>query len=111
MGTLVIDDKDKIGKEELLLGEVVVQSQDCNGNVITLTGLTANDLVVKNTGGKNLVEYIASQSGLEAQVASTAITLTSDATKKITIQQVVDGLNDVHFEIVDLQAKYNTLKG
>jgi glutamine synthetase type III len=105
---LIIDDMDKTAKEFLLLGNKTVQIKDCVGETLTVHGLTANDLVIKDTN-QTLIEYIrdAATGGV---AVSTADIVTNRGTHT-TVKKIASMIEEVEFEITDLQAKYNKLQG
>jgi len=111
MGTLVIDNGDKIGKEELLLGDVSIQTVDCNGNQVTLTGLLGNDFIFKLANGDTLplASFIETYSNSMMDLTNTVIENSKGEIVKMV--DIVRGLEDVEFRVIDLQAQYNTLKG
>jgi len=109
MGKLIIDDNKKIGVERLLLGDIEVDVKDCHGNTYTITGLTANDLIVKDIqgGSKNLVEFIKTSAYIGAD--ATTMTVTNSKGEQVVLKDVIDSIDNINFEIDDLQTKYNNL--
>jgi hypothetical protein len=111
MAVLVLNDDEKIGVEELLLGDKTITRKDCNGDDYQLHGLTANDLIIKSISNAPmpLKEYIDVVADREVSV-ETADIITDNGTHT-TIKEIANSIESVQFEILDLQAKYDTLKG
>jgi len=105
MATLQVPDKQKIGVEQLLLGDKKVQHVDCKGNVYDIHGLMANDLEVKLLDNTiiGFVEYM--NKILEESNTGGASIGTGDG-DSVTMQQLA---GSVEFEASDIEAKYNTL--
>lgn len=109
MATLVVPNESKISKEALLLGDVTVTIQDCNGQSVEVHGLTGNDLVFKTLSGStvNLAAYIEQYAGSTPNLTNS--TITSSTGEVVSLQEVVDSVDAVQFTIADLQQKYNNL--
>ena len=107
---LVVPDENKIPKEELLLGNKEITVTDCDGNQVTVHGLTANDLMVKQIDGSYITftQALAKAGAGDITVATATITL-SDGSGSTTVQEIADGLQGVEYKVPDLQAEYNEL--
>ncbi len=92
---IVVDDKDKVSLEMLLLGNKHIVRTDCEGNEVVVHGITANDFVVKmlDLTTTPLLTFIAENAG-QTNVASTQITRADGSI--VTIQQVADAVAFVH---------------
>jgi len=108
---LVVPDESKVPKEQLLLGDKEITVTDCDGNQVTVHGLTANDLMVKQADGRYITftQALAKAGAGDVSVANATITLSSGG--EITVQELADGLQEVNYEVAELQAEYNQLKG
>jgi len=108
MGTLIVPDEYKISREEILLGDVTATKRDCSGVQAEVHGLTGNDLVI-NIGGstKSLEQAITEAGGGEADLSTSTVTTASGST--YTMEEVVNGLEEVSFTVQDLQTKYNNI--
>ena len=108
MAILVVPDKYKISKEEMLLGDVTVTKTDCKGAEVEVHGLTGNDLSITIGGSyKSLKQAITEAGG--GQVDLSTSTITSAGGSTYTMEEVVNGLEDVTFTVQDLQEKYNNI--
>ncbi len=109
MATLVVPNESKVPREAILLGKQTVEITDCNGNKVTVHGLTANDLQVVNLDGSatNLTDYINQQSGASANISTS--TVTSTAGNNYELQDIVDGYENISYRLDDMQAQYNNL--
>jgi len=111
MGTIVVPDENKIGKEQLLLGDVKVAVRDCNGEEVEIHGLTANDLIMKsldsNIPSMPLAEYIEFYAGITPDLTSGFVI--NSRGEKVSMVSIADSIDEVEFEIEDLQEKYDEL--
>ena len=107
MLTYYIKPQDRIPKEELLLGNTTVVLTDCEGNQRIGSGLIANDLMVKQENGTfiTFMEALKKSNSADFAVANAEIELDNGGT--ITIKELAEGLQQVHYEVPDLQAKYD----
>jgi len=107
MATLQIDQGQKIGVEQLLLGDVEISVRDCNGNLVQIHGLMANDLQVKTLQGDvlPLTDYIISYTS--AQPELTSGTVTSSSGNVVSLVEVVDAVEDLQYDLAELQEQYN----
>ena len=106
---LVVPDENKISKEELLLGNKEITVTDCDGNQVTVHGLTANDLMVKQVDGSYITftQALAKAGAGDITVATATITLSNGG--DITVQEIADGLQGVDYKVPDLQAEYDEI--
>ncbi len=113
MAFLVVPNKHKTPREAILLGKQTVEITDCNGNKVTVHGLTANDLQVVNPDGSvvNFVDYVDQKSGLSAGegVNMSLSIVTSTAGNNYELQDIVDGYENISYQLNDMQTKYNEL--
>ena len=109
MANLVVPDESKIPKEGLLLGDIEVTVTDCDGNQVQVHGLTANDLIVRTLQGDTipLPEYVIRYAGVVPDLTNSTIT-TSDGSI-VTLLEVAESLDEVQFQVADLQDKYENL--
>jgi len=107
MANLVVQDIDKIAVEQLLLGDKVVQISDCDGNIVDVHGLLANDLVVKTIDGTliPLPQYVRQYAGDSPDVTDGTVTLNDGST--VTLKEIAEAVGDVEFTLAELEAKYN----
>ncbi len=96
--TIVVNDKDKVSLEMLLLGNKEVIRTDCEGNEVVVHGITANDFVVKNLDLTTtpLLAYIANNAG-QTNVASSQIVLADGSTT--TIQEMAENISYIQDSI------------
>ena len=106
MATIVVPDESKTPVEALLLGDVTIAVTDCDGQQVEVHGLLGNHLMYKLVDGSVVPLKDALSTGNIA-VSSSTITLTKGG--QTTVQQIADSVNEVQFEIADLQTKYNNL--
>ena len=95
MASLILDDKDKIPKEQILLGDKTVDIVDCEGNVVTVHGLMANDMYIRKLDNSvvPLVQYIA---GAVSTPDVGNVIVVDSSGNSFTLQQIADGLPFVH---------------
>ena len=107
MATLIVPDESKFPKEQLLLGDVTLTIADCNGQPVTVHGLTANDLMVKTIGGDSidLIPFIQQYAG--GEISNKIVSMADGSTT--TVKAMADSLSEVEFTIADLEQKYNNI--
>jgi len=96
MATIVVQDEFKTPKEAILLGDVTITVNDCDGNQYEVHGLTANDLTVKMSDGstKTLIQHIsdvAAGNGISFQTAT--VTLPDGSTT--TVQEMAQNISQI----------------
>jgi len=109
MATLQVQDQYKIGKEQLLLGDKEVTIKDCQGNEVQIHGLMGNDLLIKLLDGTvvPLWNFIVSAGATRIDVTNGTVTDQNNDT--VQLVDVVNQLEDLQFEIADLEQKYSNL--
>ena len=108
MGTLIVPDEYKVSKEEILLGNVTATKRDCSGVEAKVHGLTGNDLSITMGGStKSLEQAIIEAGGGNIDLSTSTVTSAGGST--YTMEEVVNGLEDVTFTVQDLQEKYNNI--
>jgi hypothetical protein len=105
--TLQLPNSEKIGKEQLLLGDITVTVTGCNGQAFDIHGLTANDLVMKTMQGNvmTLHDFIMDYAGTTPDV--TGSTVTSSSGNTVTVQELVDTIEGLNFNELEAQNLYN----
>ncbi len=99
MATIVVPPENRHSKEMILLGDISVDITDCDGNIVTIHGLTANDLVFKTVGGGtvNLATYIEQYAGVTPNVQAGVVTLSDGSST--TVQEMADDISYIQDSI------------
>ena len=104
---IIVPDESKVYKEELLLGSVELEVVDCEGNKVTVHGLTGNDLHITRADGTyvSILQAITEAGG--GQVDLSTSTITTEDGKVMTIKQIADSLEGVpSYTVADATAQY-----
>ena len=109
MLTYYIEPQNRIPKEELLLGDITVELRDCYGQVRIGSGLIANDLMVKQNDGTFVTFMEALNNATGSNIHTDNLDVKLKNNNHTSVQDIVDGLQEVKYEVPDLQAKYDQL--
>ena len=106
---VIVEDKNKITKEMLLLGSKTVVKKDCRNHEALHHGLMANDLSLTRPDGitVSLLQAITEAGGGNVDLSTS--TVTTDAGSVFTIKQIAESLEGVPtYTVADATAQYNS---
>jgi hypothetical protein len=106
---LQLPNTEKLGKEQLLLGDTTVTVTGCNGQAFNINGLTANDLVIKTMQGNvmTLHDFIMDYAGTTQDVTDSTVTSSSGNT--VTVKELADTIEGLNFDELEAQNLYNQI--